>query len=591
MKNSYVALVVFALAGGIFLTASAQNVGINTTGATPNAAAILDLNTGNAGTKGFLPEQVPLTNVTVWAPLTGAATVGMLVYSTAAPTGGSGVGYYYWGSNAKWNYLLNAASNNSTAWLTTGNAGTLDDAALAGNFVGTTDNIPLDFRVNNLHAGRVDANGNAFYGYQSGNNASYALAGGHNSALGYQSLNANSSGTSNVAVGYQALLTNTTGTNNTALGFLANVGAAGLTNATAIGNRAYVTANNSLVLGSINGINGAAAFAFTGIGYTSPPFLFSVGANAAGNPLAFVNNGSATGGAIQAVNSAVAGAGVGYGILAGSQQSGGATIGAELGNPIITYYTGTAISGNIDASVLGIAVAGVSNNAGGTGVAGAGNGQALTSLVGGTGGSFVGSNYGLYADAFGPTIDAAIICQNASDGNQVDIAYFDGITSYKIIGSVPGLVSMSVKNTNGDYVVMHAPETPECYFEDYGEAQLSNGKVHVSLDPTFAKNICVNQKHPLRVYIQPEGDCKGVYVTNKTNTGFDVVELNGGTSNISFQYHIIGNMADAVMPSGVTSKFADLRFEPAPKQLQTETHHSATSAPADVNGQTLHDIK
>ncbi len=145
MKNSYVSLVVCALAGGIFLTASAQNVGINTTGATPNAAAILDLNTGNAGTKGFLPEQVALTNVTVWAPLTGAATVGMLVYSTAAPTGGSGVGYYYWGSNAKWNYLLNAASNNSAAWLITGNAGTNP----AINFLGTTDVNALNFRTNN----------------------------------------------------------------------------------------------------------------------------------------------------------------------------------------------------------------------------------------------------------------------------------------------------------------------------------------------------------------------------------------------------------------------------------------------------------
>ncbi len=105
---------------------------------------------------------------------------------------------------------------------------------------------------------------------------------------------------------------------------------------------------------------------------------------------------------------------------------------------------------------------------------------------------------------------------------------------------------------------------PEAYYEDYGQGQLVNGKVHIDMDPTYAKNICVNDKHPLRVFIQLEGNCKGVYVTNKTATGFDVVELDGGTSNITFQYHIIGNQADAIMPSGVVSKFADLRFEPTP---------------------------
>lgn len=50
-------------------------------------------------------------------------------------------------------------------------------------------------------------------------------------------------------------LTNVTGSNNTVLGYLADVALGDLANATAVGNRAAVGASNSLVLGSINGVN------------------------------------------------------------------------------------------------------------------------------------------------------------------------------------------------------------------------------------------------------------------------------------------------------------------------------------------------
>jgi len=43
----------------------------------------------------------------------------------------------------------------------------------------------------------------------------------------------------------------------------------------------------------------------------------------------------------------------------------------------------------------------------------------------------------------------------------------------------------------------------------------------------------------MMVFIQLEGDCRGVYVTNKTASGFDVVELQGGTSNANFSYRVV----------------------------------------------------
>src|SRR5271170_7571578 len=75
----------------------AQNVGINTSGATPNASAILDLNTGNTFTSpngmGLLIPSIALTGaadaVTISSPSTS-----LLVWVPAG-SGLSPAGYYY----------------------------------------------------------------------------------------------------------------------------------------------------------------------------------------------------------------------------------------------------------------------------------------------------------------------------------------------------------------------------------------------------------------------------------------------------------------------------------------------------------------
>lgn len=98
-----VAISLFTFTISLFTHLSAQ-IAINNTAANPDASAILDLNTGNAGVnKGFLAPQVALTNVTIAAPVTTPAT-GLIVYTTTAPTGGNGIGYYYW-TGTKWGGL------------------------------------------------------------------------------------------------------------------------------------------------------------------------------------------------------------------------------------------------------------------------------------------------------------------------------------------------------------------------------------------------------------------------------------------------------------------------------------------------------
>ncbi len=119
--------------------------------------------------------------------------------------------------------------------------------------------------------------------------------GSHNVALGYNSLSEDSSGNNNTALGSQALLittangntglgyaagdNNTTGTFNTLLGYNANVSLNNFTNATAIGANAYVGQSNSLILGSINGLNTATADTKVGIGTITPDSSLSVADN------------------------------------------------------------------------------------------------------------------------------------------------------------------------------------------------------------------------------------------------------------------------------------------------------------------------
>jgi hypothetical protein len=153
----------------------------------------------------------------------------------------------------------------------------------------------------------------------------------------------------------------------------------------------------------------------------------------------------------------------------------------------------------------------------------------------------------------------------------------------KIIGS--GTVNTIVKDLDEKYVALSCPEAPENLFQDYGVGQLINGKVHITIDPIFAKNIVVNEKHPLRVFVQLEGDCKGVYVTNKTKDGFDVIELNAGSSNTSFSWSIVANRADEILPDGTISKYSNERFAPAPGPQEKLTQETSEENSAVRNVQ------
>lgn len=222
---------------------------------------------------------------------------------------------------------------------------------------------------------------------------------------------------------------------------------------------------------------------------------------------------------------------------------------------------GNNLTGSIITLATGSGVVGVGTNYGTAGIA--------TTTVNTNGNNNAGSN-GVAASAGGYfEVQAAGVAQTWAYVGVRD----NGAVFRKIIG--PGTVNTIVRDMQGNRVALSCPEAPENLFQDYGQGKLQNGQAHIEIDPIFAKNIVVNEHHPLRVFVQLEGDCNGVFVENKTANGFDIKELSGGKSNVSFSYTVVANRADEVNPDGTIAKYSAERFPLAPGPVPHIIHETA----------------
>ncbi|MBP6431949.1 MAG: hypothetical protein KA319_09290 [Ferruginibacter sp.] len=319
---------------------------------------------------------------------------------------------------------------------------------------------------------------------------------------------------------------------------------------------------------------------------------------------------SGTGFSVGVRGSTVGTTGSSYGVYGDGTSANGFAFGGLNNN---TSGTGMLIAGNNSTASYITAGSGIAVNgstigtfsiaktaASGTGVVAVGNnltGSILTLGVG-SGIAATGTQYGVAGFATTTvntdgTNTAGTNGASASAGGYFEVQNAGGVpqtwayvgvrdntgTNRKIIGN--GTVNTIVKDYNNKMVMLSAPESPENLFQDYGQGKLINGKAHITIDPTFAKNILVNDNHPLRIFVQLEGDSKGVYVTNKTQFGFDVVELSNGQSNINFTYTVIGNRANEINNDGTKANYAEERFAPAPGAAKTQ-QLKVTNADLDI---------
>ena len=107
--------------------------------------------------------------------------------------------------------------------------------------------------------------------------------------------------------------------------------------------------------------------------------------------------------------------------------------------------------------------------------------------------------------------------------------------------TVNGTKSAAVTFPDGTQRALYCMESPELWFEDFGTAKLKNGSAVVKLEANFASVI---SRGDYRVFVTPEGDCRGLYVRRKGGASFEIRELAGGKSSIAFSYRIVGRRKD-----------------------------------------------
>jgi hypothetical protein len=210
--------------------------------------------------------------------------------------------------------------------------------------------------------------------------------------------------------------------------------------------------------------------------------------------------------------------------------------GTGVGSGVFGSYAGTNTS-NTRAGVQGI-INTTSNAAGGAAVLG--NHQATSGNQHmGVLGIYAGSAYGIgvCGIGFGGGIiagnnDVGVVGWRANNANYS--GYFNG---NHVIAN--GSKSASVGTTKGNQL-LYVTEAPEVWFEDIGGGQLVNGIAHINLDEMYLETIFVDTTHPMRIFLQEEGESNGlIVIKDSDNKGFTVKEKNGGTSNISFSYRIM----------------------------------------------------
>lgn len=499
----------------------AQSVGIGTS--TPASAAALEV---SATDKGLLPPRVAAASA-IANPVQG-----LLVFQTNAPAG-----YYYYTGTA-WTQLSPVGS----AWTTTGNAGT----AAGTNFLGTTDGQALVVKTNGSAATnerlRVQADGRVLVNRATAQNGDLFSVYGSGTTGALTSVSNNDFPIN----GYSSS---------------ANAGIYGENNGSGQGVLGFSSGTGVGVYGSSSNANGLGVFGYNqgaGVGLSG---LSTSGVGVAGQ----TNSNTSPG--IRGLNLNASGTGVlalGNNISGGTILAGGAGLAAN-GTSLGAYALATNATTGIGLVASGNGLTTLNNIGAGAGVLG----QGLSFGVVGYAVNTLGNErWGGYFDFLNSTNGYAYVGGRTAN------------TDYAILSS--GTKSTMVPDEQGRNRVLYCTEAPEVLFQDFGSGQLRNGRAHIALDPLLARNVAISDQHPLRVFIQLEGDCRGVYVANKSAAGFDVVELGEGRSNVAFTWQLVANRADATDAQGrITSEFASLRFPVGPQRRPVQPQEATvrTAAP------------
>jgi hypothetical protein len=456
--------------------ATAQNnVAINTTGAAAAVSAMLDVSSTTTGM--LVPRMTTAQRTAIATPATG-----LFVYDNT-------LNAFWYFDGTVWRPFL----SNLTGWTTTGNAGTLP----ATNFMGSTDNVDVAFRTNNVEVMR--------------------MTNGQRLLVGTATLNAPS--TQRVEV-YAA-------TGDGLWAHSPNVGG-------------WLGYETNFTVGTAGAIQGAGVWAANpSAGYTSSYAQSSGAATVAAN----INFSSVWIASYNLVDNASAT--FNPSALYAQLNNTNTTMGAGAFKNAINAYSNRGTTAGNPGYTVGVMGTANSQNEDAIGIVG----RAFCSSGFTLGGYFEGNNY------------AGVNTAYAYVGGN------DGFGATKITGT--GAVAEIIPTEKHGRISLTCPESPEYWYQDYGTVTLVNGKAHVELDPILVDIVFIDDNNPIRVFCTPVDMLyfNGVTITNQTPTGFDLVELNGGTNSGKIDYQIIvkpkTNYGEGRFPQGPGPAYLKRDMEPA----------------------------
>jgi hypothetical protein len=244
--------------------------------------------------------------------------------------------------------------------------------------------------------------------------------------------------------------------------------------------------------------------------------------------------------------------------------SGTACLTAEStgGNTYALYAYGVSantIQAETSATNGNSAVAGITTASSGRaeGIYGASNtGDGVYGITNGSSSSDYAGVYGLSSTAYGLFGETS----STNKGNSAILARADSIYSYIFEGSNQstggwcnidnygdeecsgyiegGGLKMKQRSSSGRRVLTYASQAASATIEDVGTARMLSGVANVQISPDFAS---VMDGKWYYVFLTPLADTRGLYVSMKTTSGFQVRETERGRDSLEFDYRIVAH--------------------------------------------------
>jgi hypothetical protein len=238
----------------------------------------------------------------------------------------------------------------------------------------------------------------------------------------------------------------------------------------------------------------------------------------------------------------------GTGIVASGQRGGNFIGGNSPENLGGTGVIGQSLFGNgADGNPLGFGVWGESRS-GGIGVHGQTAGRpkdrrgtvnsAVKGVNTGVGNGVEGRAREDLADCFGGAFFGRPAPPAASFANSGALL-IDGMVVKK-----RGAYADALPHPDGSERLLYSMLSPDSACEDFGRGELVEGRAHVELDPDFAAMLRIGEDSDYHIFLTPEGDSNGLYVSSRSAAGFEVREQQGGASSLTFSYRVVAKRKD-----------------------------------------------